>query len=104
MVPGELVNSTSLFDLLLAESVLLLLVFQEGGQLLPLLGHNLLLELLFISSCRLRLEDVRERKAEPDRNELVHLIFPAAVLGPSLRTFFFQGAEDSPSWRNQILL
>lgn len=46
---------THLLDLLLAQLVLLLLCVQEGGQLLLLLGHNLLLELLLIGQHRLHL-------------------------------------------------
>lgn len=39
----------NLFDLLLAQLVLFLLVIKEGGELFLLLGHDLLLELLLIS-------------------------------------------------------
>lgn len=46
---------THLLDLLLAQLVLFLLCVQEGGQLLLLLGHNLLLELLLIGQHRLHL-------------------------------------------------
>lgn len=49
-------NETHLLNLLLAEFVLFLLVIQEGGQLLLLLGHNLLLEFLLICEQSLHLE------------------------------------------------
>lgn len=69
--PGEENESqtkeTHLLNLLLAEFVLFLLVVQEGGQLLLLLGHNLLLEFLLIGEQRLHLGDtwignMKERK------------------------------------------
>lgn len=41
-------NVAHLLNLLLAEFVLLLLIIQKSGQLLLLLGHNLLLELFLI--------------------------------------------------------
>lgn len=50
-------NEAHLLNLLLAEFVLFLLVIQEGGQLLLLLGHNLLLEFLLICEQRLHLGD-----------------------------------------------
>lgn len=48
-------TQTHLLDLLLAQLVLLLLGVQESGQLLLLLGHNLLLELLLIGQHHLHL-------------------------------------------------
>lgn len=50
-------NEAHLLNLLLAEFVLFLLVIQEGGQLLLLLGHNLLLEFLLICEQCLHLGD-----------------------------------------------
>lgn len=41
-------NAAHLLNLLLAEFVLLLLIIQKSGQLLLLLGHDLLLELFLI--------------------------------------------------------
>lgn len=50
---------THLLDLLFAQLILLLLGVQEGVQLLLLLGHNLLLELLLIGQHRLHLGGTR---------------------------------------------
>lgn len=53
-------NMAHLLNLLLAEFVLLLLIIQKGGQLLFLLGHDLLLELLLIRQRCLHLGDTFE--------------------------------------------
>lgn len=57
-----------LLNLLLAEFVLFLLVIQEGGQLLLLLGHNLLLKFLLICEQSLHLGDTRRSRMRGNAN------------------------------------